>query len=94
MTLSACETALGRFDLADNLTGLPASLMLAGVETIVGTLWRVETGTSEHFFFALYRALKAGSNRLDAFTQAQRSTRAQFPAYRDWGCFYYMGEWR
>ena len=33
LTLSACETALGRFDAGDNLRGLPASFFLAGVST-------------------------------------------------------------
>ncbi|NQX13453.1 CHAT domain-containing protein [Microbacteriaceae bacterium VKM Ac-2855] len=94
VTLSACETALGRFDSADNLVGLPASLMLAGVETIVGTQWPVETNASEFFYSELYRALSEGIGRLDSFVRAQRATRARFPAYRDWGCFSYMGEWR
>jgi CHAT domain len=41
VTLSACETALGRVDRADNLRGLPATLLAAGAEVVVGTLWPV-----------------------------------------------------
>lgn len=94
VTLSACETALGRFDAADNLRGIPASLLLRGASAIVGTLWPVETRTSQDFFTTLYRQLRRGSSRLDAFTQAQRQTRAAHPQYRDWGAFYYTGDWR
>ena len=92
LSLSACETALGRFDLADNLRGLPASFLLAGVKTIVGSLWEAETGASERFFHELYTALAAGSGKLDAFAAAQRRTRSEFPNYRDWGAFVLLGE--
>ena len=94
LTLSACETALGRFDREDNLRGLPAAFLLAGASTVVGTLWEVEAGASERFFSILYRELQANRSKLDAFTIAQRETRKAFPDYRDWGPFYLMGEWR
>jgi CHAT domain-containing protein len=94
LTLSACETALGRFDIGDNLRGLPASFLLAGVSTLVGTLWPVETNASECFFSAFYRELKGGVTRLDAFATAQKETRIAFPKYRDWGPFYLVGDWR
>jgi CHAT domain-containing protein len=93
LTLSACETALGRVDLADNPRGLPATFLLSGVPTIVGTLWPVETNASAHFFGSFYEALHAGAPRLDAFVAAQRGTRARFPVYRDWGPFYLLGDW-
>ena len=93
VTLSACETALGRFDASDNLRGLPAALLLAGASTIIGTLWQVEDSTSRCFFTALYRALRADASCLDAFAAAQRTTRAEHPQYRDWGAFYLMGDW-
>jgi CHAT domain-containing protein len=92
VTLSACETALGRFDLGDNLRGLPAVLFLCGVRTIVGTLWEVETNAAAAFFTAFYEELQAGSTKLDAFAEAQRRTRSRFPEYRDWGCFYLAGD--
>jgi CHAT domain-containing protein len=93
LTLSACETALGRFDTADNLRGLPASFLLAGVATLIGTLWLVAVEPAESFFTSLYEQLKAGATRLEAFTTAQQMTRAEFPKYRHWGAFYLIGEW-
>ena len=93
LTLSACETALGRFDVSDNLRGLPASFLLAGAKTIIGSLWPAAVEPSELFFSTFYRELKADHNRLDAFTVAQTETRAQYPDYRDWGPFYLIGQW-
>jgi hypothetical protein len=93
LTLGACETALGRFDQGDNLRGLPASFFLAGVHALVGTLWPAETRAAHAFFTRLYECLRAGASRLDAFGDAQRTTRAAFPDYRDWGPFYLMGQW-
>src|SRR5207245_3594083 len=93
LTLSACETALGRFDLGDNIRGLPASFFLAGVSALIGTLWRVRDPASRHFFAAFYRAYVGGTPLLDAFVAAQRDTRVHFPQYRDWGAFYFAGDW-
>jgi CHAT domain-containing protein len=93
LTLSACETALGRFDHGDNIRGLPASFFIAGVSALVGTLWRVRDPVSRRFFTSLHRAYAGGEGLLDAFVAAQRDARAQFPQYRDWGAFYLAGDW-
>ena len=94
VTLSACETGLGRFDRGDNLRGLPASLLLAGASTLVGTLWEVGAAPSAHFFRAFHAERRRGTGKLDAFARAQRDTRDAFPAYRDWGAFQFVGDWR
>ena len=93
VTLSACETALGRFDGSDNLRGLPAALMLSGASSLIGTLWKVEDTTSRGFFTSLYQRLREGDNALDAFRVAQKATRRDHPQYRDWGAFYLVGDW-
>ncbi len=94
VTLSACETALGRFDVSDNLRGFSANLLIAGVATIIGTLWSIETKTAAFFFEQLYAALYHNSRIGDAFHSAQLQTQAQFPQYRDWGAFYLAGNWK
>ncbi len=91
VTLSACETGLGRFDLADNLRGFPAALLQAGVRHLVVTLWPVDSVAAAKFFVELYAALSAGASVPDAFTRAQRHTRARHPAYRMWGAFVLVG---
>jgi hypothetical protein len=94
LTLSACETALGRFDQGDNLRGLPSAFLQSGVSTIVGTLWPVRPAPAELFFTHLYAGVKKNLDRRDAFYLAQQETRKAFPIYKDWGAFYYIGAWR
>jgi CHAT domain-containing protein len=93
LTLSACETGLGRIDAGDNIGGLPASFMLAGVQSIVATLWPVAPNVSRIFFTRMYLELRNGSAKMDAFYLAQSATRKDFPAYRDWGAFFFSGNW-
>jgi CHAT domain-containing protein len=91
VTISACETSLGRIDTADNPRGLVASLLLAGVRCVVGTLWEVRSDTAADFFTSLYQQVKTGVAPREAFTMAQRGTRARYPVYRDWGAFTFVG---
>jgi hypothetical protein len=57
VTLSAYETALGWFDIADNLSGFPATLIECGVQCVIGTRCQVESGAAKTFFTTLYREL-------------------------------------
>jgi hypothetical protein len=94
VTLSSCESALGRFDINDNLRGLPAALFIAGVSTVVGCLWPVGPAAATLFFTTLYSALREGQPKLAAFRHAQLTTRQHYPRYRDWGAFCLLGDWR
>jgi hypothetical protein len=94
VTLSACETALGRVDTAGNPRGIPASLLLRGAQALIGTLWPVMDATAFLFFDHLYQAIARGVPTVDAFLQAQHATRQAYPQYRDWGAFTYSGYWR
>ncbi|WP_406193669.1 CHAT domain-containing protein [Kitasatospora sp. NBC_01560] len=91
VTLGACESALGRFDLGDNLRGLPAAFLLAGAKAVVGCLWPVEPEAATCFFTELYRALGEDVGPVAAFRLAQQATRLRHPQYRDWGAFSYSG---
>ncbi|WP_052850416.1 CHAT domain-containing protein [Streptomyces avicenniae] len=94
VTLSSCESALGRFDVNDNLKGLPAAFLAAGASAVIGCLWPVHPEVSTHFFATLYRELGASPDRRAAYRAAQLATRARFPAHRDWGAFCFVGDWR
>jgi CHAT domain-containing protein len=91
VTLSACETALGRFDNGDNLRGFPAALLAAGVSTIVGTMWPVDTHVAKLFFETFYGSLKSTGQKHQAFYKAQQTVRQSFPEYLDWGAFQLLG---
>ncbi len=93
VTLSACESALGRFDPSDNLLGLPATLLLGGVKTIVGTLWNVGPEVSRAFFSAFHAGVAHGDDLLTAFAVGQRTARDTNHHYLEWGAFYLAGCW-
>jgi CHAT domain-containing protein len=94
VTLSTCESALGRFDLGDDPRGIPAALFTAGVKTIVGCLWPVHPDPADLFFRTFYERLLSDSDsgRLAAFRAAQIITREHYPAFRDWGAFVLIGQ--
>lgn len=87
VTLSACETALTRFDAGDNSQGLVTELLAAGAGAVIGTLWPVRDEVAAAFFPGLYQRLAAGMPIADSFQQTQTQLRTRFPAYRDWGAF-------
>jgi CHAT domain-containing protein len=93
VTLCACETALGRVDPASNTRGLPQALLIAGVRTVVATLWPVAAQPALEFFGTLHRKLYQGADRLTAFRLAQQDAMVRFPRYADWGAFAYIGAW-
>jgi len=93
VTLSACETSLGRFDVGDNLRGLTAALFVAGCATIVSTLWPVSNPAARVFFETLYKCILKGTSKLDSFCTAQVAVRESFPEWRDWGAFHFAGRW-
>ncbi|WP_327292915.1 CHAT domain-containing protein [Streptomyces sp. NBC_01198] len=91
VTLSACESAMGRFDRNDSLRGLPAAFMLAGAATVIGALWPIAPDVADTFFGQLYAELRRGTSKRDAYRSAQQTTRAAFPGYGDWGAFTFIG---
>ena len=93
LSLGSCDSALGRFDAGDNLSGLPAAFLLSGVQTILASLWELVDDAAIHFFVSFYKALAKGSSKLDAFRHAQLTVRALYPDARDWAAFIYIGDW-
>lgn len=93
VTLASCESALGRYDISDNLRGMPAGLLLAGAQAIIGCLWPVRPEPATHFFAEVHQRVARGAAPLEAFRGAQSATRAAFPDYRDWGAFTFLQGW-
>ena len=73
VTLSACETALGRRVAGEGVVGLPHAFLAAGARGAVVTLWRVGDRSAADFMEAFYRALKAGRLPADALLEVRRS---------------------
>lgn len=94
VTLSACETSLGRIDAGDNPRGLQAFLLVAGARAVISCLWPVHDDVSRFFFTDLYRNLISEDlDKLTAFGNALKLTRENFPGPEDWGAFQFSGAW-
>lgn len=97
--LSGCETALGtawstRFDTGEDYTTIAQTLLYAGAQNVVATLWRIDDSGAATFAAHFYRYL--GSDVADALAKAQRAMLAD-PRYRSpyyWAAYEAMGSGR
>lgn len=99
--LSACDTGLGTVSAGEGIFGLRRAFQVAGVRTVVMSLWSVEDVAARQWMEALYRArLVDGRNTADSIRQASlrviQERRAKglstHPFY--WASFVAAGDWR
>lgn len=57
VTLSACETAVGRTRRGEGVDSLARAFLLAGARNVVATRWKVDDEATAHFYARLYREL-------------------------------------
>ncbi|MGH9767791.1 MAG: CHAT domain-containing tetratricopeptide repeat protein [Blastocatellia bacterium] len=98
VTLSACETALGKDVRGEGRVGLTRGFMYAGAARVVASLWKVEEEGTKELMIRFYRGM-LGKRQLRpaaALRQAQISMLRQ-PEWRSpyyWSAFIPQGEWR
>ncbi len=90
ITLSACETGLGKIANGDDVVGLTRGFLYAGSRSIVASLWSVDDKATATLMQAFYRNL-ASMNKRDALRQAQIKTRDTFPHPFFWAAFQLTG---
>ena len=97
VTLSACETGLGKIVNGDDVVGLTRGFLYAGASTIVASLWKVDDQATAELMNEFYRGLKpadaaaAAKDKREALRQAQLATRAKFPHPYYWAAFQLTG---
>ncbi|KAG1886288.1 CHAT domain-containing protein [Suillus subluteus] len=79
--LSACETAVGDFSTPDEVIHLAAGLQFAGVNSVVGTLWKVNDSTVQRLVEAFYKNLCG-----DGTMNSKRAARALHRAVQSLAC--------
>ena len=92
VVLSACETGLGEVVDGEGVFGLRRAFRLAGAETVVMSLWKVEDKATEALMVNFYTALKAGKGKAAALREAALNLKKQgysHPYY--WGPFILAG---
>jgi CHAT domain-containing protein len=71
ITLSACESGLGRVARGDEIIGFTRSLLSAGANSIVASLWPVADDSTDLLMGRLYRDLASGRDLMAGMQQAQ-----------------------
>jgi CHAT domain-containing protein/tetratricopeptide (TPR) repeat protein len=96
VVLSACETGVGEVKNGDGVYGMRRALVLAGAESEVMTLWKVDDAATRDLMIAYYGALRSGGGRTEALREAQLAMLADgahgHPYY--WASFIPIGDWR
>jgi CHAT domain-containing protein len=91
VVLSACDTGRGDVKLGQGVYGLRRALVVAGAETVVMSLWRVDDETTQLLMEAYYRNLLSGRGRTAALRQAMHALQQKRPHPHDWAPFISLG---
>jgi CHAT domain-containing protein len=96
VTLSACESGLGRIARGDEILGFTRSFLSAGASGLLVSLWPVADDSTELLMTTLYRELAKGQEVLIAMQIAQVTVLKQekFGHPFFWAPFNLIGDWR
>ncbi len=91
VTLSACQTALGKHGRGDEMLRLARAFMYAGARSLLASLWSVEDGSAGELMRRFYEHLAKGSTAALALRQSQvEMLQEGRPAYQ-WAPFLLIG---
>jgi CHAT domain-containing protein len=96
VTLSACESGLGRIARGDEIMGFTRSFLSAGASGLLVSLWPVADDSTELLMTTLYGELAKGKPISMAMQTAQLTVlkRAKFAHPFYWAPFDLVGDWR
>jgi CHAT domain-containing protein len=101
VVLSACDTGTGQIKAGEGVFGLRRAFQIAGVRTVIMSLWSVEDQSTRTWMRALYiERFQKGASTADAVRnasvqvlQARRArSESTHPFY--WAAFVAAGDWR
>lgn len=87
VVLSACETGLGDIKGGEGVFGLQRAFKLAGVKTIIMSLWKVPDAETSELMQSFYQKWLAGMDKHDAFRLAQQEIKSKRPEPYFWAGF-------
>lgn len=73
--LSACETGLGVIDDIDGVFGLQRGFKLAGVKTLIMSLWKIPDEATKYLMIEFYKNLMVGKSKQQSLKEAQNYLR-------------------
>jgi len=97
VTLSACETALGRDSGGEGLAGLVRAFQFAGARSVLASLWNIADRSTPAFMTRFYRAVRSGRPMDEALQEAQRASIRSGgveSAPYSWAAFELIGDFR
>ncbi len=95
VTLSACETGIGKLQKGEGIISLARAFAYAGAGSIVTSLWSVNDEQTKDLMLLFYRELQRGKPKNEALQSAKRQLAAQpgsHPFY--WAGFVAIGDMR
>ncbi|MBU4009316.1 MAG: CHAT domain-containing protein, partial [Proteobacteria bacterium] len=90
VTLSACETALGKVATGDDVVGLTRGFLYAGARSLISSLWQVDDETTRDIMINFYTNLSK-MDKDEALRQAQLKVKKQYPNPYFWAAFLLTG---
>ncbi len=91
VVLSACSTGRGKIT-GDGVNGLSRCFILAGVPSIIISLWNMGAVSAKLLMTEFYQNLARGDNRAAALRRAMLTTKERFPSPIAWAAFTLIGE--
>ena len=92
VVLSACETARGDVRLGQGVFGLRRALLVAGAETLVMSLWKIDDAATRDLMTTYYRNLSQSQGKVEAMHEASRAIRKTRPHPFYWAPFIVVGK--
>ena len=86
VVLSACETGIGDRDF-DGIVGLQRAFKMAGVQTIIMSLWKVDDEATSLMMTTFYKELLRTGSKHDAFVYAQKVVKEKYDDPYFWASF-------
>ena len=86
LVLSACQTGLGEIG-GDGVYGLQRGFKIAGVNTIIMSLWEVSDAATEVLMTKFYSLLAKGNRKREAFDAAVEAVKKKYESPEYWAAF-------
>lgn len=93
VTLSACETGLGKVASGDDVVGLTRGFLFAGASSVVASLWKVDDRATAGLMEKFYEFAERQDLR-EALRNAQLGVKQALPHPFYWAAFQLTGETR
>ena len=94
VVLSACETGQGAHQDGEGVRSLARAFMLAGAQSTVSSLWKVDDRATKEIMVKFYEHLAEGMGKADALAEAKRWYRRTYPNEppSKWAAFILIGD--